>query len=371
MPDSITLERKALASALGLLARIVEKRTTIPVLGNVRLRRADTLRLEITATDLDIEAVASVDCNARDCVAGAETTLPAHALHDITRKLPDGAQVKITWADDRATIISGRSRFTLNCIPAVDFPDISIGEFSNRFTIPAETLGSLLGKTTFAISNEETRYYLNGVFFHAVDDMLVAVATDGHRLAKATANLPDGAGGMPGVIVPRKAVAELQRLCEAGGNAFVEVSSTKIRVAIGAVVLTSKLIDGSFPDYGRVIPTANNKIARVAKATLAAAVERVMTVQTERGRAVRLHFDEGTVKLSANDPNGGEAADEAEAEYDAADLSIGFNGRYLLDALAHVEGETVEIALSDPGSPTIFRAPDDARHLIVLMPMRV
>lgn len=371
MPASITLERKALASALGLLARIVEKRTTIPVLGNVRLRRADTLRLEITATDLDIEAIASVDCNARDCIAGAETTLPAHALHDITRKLPDGAQVKITWADDRATIISGRSRFTLNCIPAVDFPDISIGEFSNRFTIPAETLGSLLGKTTFAISNEETRYYLNGVFFHAVDDMLVAVATDGHRLAKATANLPDGASGMPGVIVPRKAVAELQRLCEAGGNAFVEVSSTKIRVAIGAVVLTSKLIDGSFPDYGRVIPTANNKIARVAKAAFAAAVERVMTVQTERGRAVRLHFDEGTVKLSANDPNGGEAADEAEAEYDAADLSIGFNGRYLLDALAHVGGEKVEIALSDPGSPTIFRAPDDARHLIVLMPMRV
>lgn len=371
MPASFTIERKALASTLGLLARIVEKRNNIPILGNVRLRRTDGGRLEITATDLDLEAVASVECVAVESRQDSGTTLPAHALHDIVRKLQDGAQVKLMWADARATIVSGRSRFTLQGLPMTDFPDISTGDFTNRFTMPTAVLSVLLGKTTFAISSEETRYYLNGVYLHVAGDALVAVATDGHRLSKASVRLPDGASGMPGGIVPRKAVGELLRLCEAGGDAFVEVSDTKIRVAIGSVVLTSKLIDGAFPDYNRVIPTGNNKVAQVNKAALAPAVDRVMTVANELGRAVRMSFDDGIVRLSVNNPDGGEAVDEVDCAYDSASLDIGFNGRYLLDALANIGAEAVEIALADPGSPTIFRAPDSADHLIVLMPRRV
>ena len=297
MLASFTIERKALASTLGLLARIVEKRNNIPILGNVRLRRADGCRLEITATDLDLEAVASVECVVVEADQDSGTTLPAHALHDIARKLPDGAQVKLTWADDRATIISGRSRFTLQCLPEGDFPDISTGDFTNRFSMPTAVLSALLSKTAFAISSEETRYYLNGVYLHVVDDALIAVATDGHRLSKASARLPDGAVGMPGVIVPRKAVGELLRLCDAGGDAFIEVSTTKIRAAIGSVVLTTKLIDGSFPDYNRVIPTGNSKSAQINKTALAPAVDRVMTVASERGRAVRMAFDDGIVRL--------------------------------------------------------------------------
>lgn len=371
MAASFTLERKALASALGLLARIVEKRNNIPILSNVRLRLADSGQLEITATDLDLEAVARVECVEAERGQDSGTTLPAHALHDITRKLPDGAQVRLTWVGDRATIISGRSRFILQCLPENDFPDISTGDFANRFLMPTAVLSALLGKTTFAMSSEETRYYLNGVYLHVVDGDLVAVATDGHRLSKASAKLPEGADGMPGVIIPRKAVWELMRLCETGGDASIEVSATKIRAAIGSGVLTSKLIDGSFPDYNRVIPTGNSKSAQINKTALAPAVDRVMTVASERGRAVRLTFNDGIVRLGVRNPDGGEAADEVDCAYDSTPLDIGFNGRYLLDALANIAGEAVEISLSDPGSPTIFRATDSADHLIVLMPMRV
>jgi DNA polymerase-3 subunit beta len=246
----------------------------------------------------------------------------------------------------------------------------------HRFTLPAGELKRLIDKTQFAISTEETRYYLNGIYLHALESegrsLLRAVATDGHRLARVDTNAPKGAAGMPGVIVPRKAVAEIQKLLEDGeAEVLVELSSTKIRVSAGDVVLTSKLIDGTFPDYQRVIPAGNDKLLTVDKGDFAASVDRVSTISTERGRAVKLSVSEGRMVLSVTNPDSGSATEEIEVEYDAAPLDIGFNARYLMDIAAQIDSETALLKLADPGSPTVIQEKEGASALYVLMPMRV
>lgn len=282
----VTIERAAFLKSLGHVHRVVERRNTIPILPNI-LVRADGAALQLKATDLDIEVV---ETSPADVPQSGATTVPAHTIYDIVRKLPDGAQVALDSGPDGGSVVlsSGRARFTLQTLPESDFPDITAGEFSHRFVLPAGQLKRLIDKTQFAISQEETRYYLNGIYFHSIEadglPRLRAVATDGHRLARVEIDAPAGAEGMPGVIVPRKAVQELLRLLDDPAETVgIELSANKVRFTIGAVVLTSKLIDGTFPDYGRVIPSGNDKILRVDRDAFARSVDLVSTVSSERG----------------------------------------------------------------------------------------
>jgi DNA polymerase-3 subunit beta len=271
---------------------------------------------------------------------------------------------------------AGRSRFSLQTLPESDFPDLAAGDHPPKFSLSTAHLKRLVDKTQFAISTEETRYYLNGIYLHTVGSganaTLRAVATDGHRLAQVELPLPDGAAGMPGVIVPRKTVSEVQRLIETTeGEISVELSGGKVRFGIGDVVLTSKLIDGTFPDYGRVIPLNNDKHLAVDKKDFEAAVDRVSTVSSERGRAVKLSIAGGRLTLSVTNPDSGSATEELEVDYDSEPLDIGFNSRYLLDIAAQIEGEVAILKLADPGSPTLIQDKDAKGALYVLMPMRV
>jgi DNA polymerase-3 subunit beta len=279
---------------------------------------------------------------------------------------------------DRAslTIRAGRSRFSLQTLPESDFPDLAAGEMTHTFALPAKDLKRLIDKTQFAISTEETRYYLNGIYLHTAGAAkamkLRAVATDGHRLAQVELDAPAGAEGMPGVIVPRKTVSEVQRLIEdLDAEIGVELSQTKIRFTIGDVVLTSKLIDGTFPDYTRVIPAGNDKTLVVDKPDFAAAVDRVSTVSSERGRAVKLALSAGKLVLTVTNPDSGSATEEIEVEYESDPIDIGFNSRYLLDITAQIDGEVAVLKLADPGSPTLIQDKDAGGALYVLMPMRV
>jgi DNA polymerase-3 subunit beta len=370
----VTLERAALLKALGHVHRVVERRTTIPILSNV-LFAAESGSVLLKATDLDLEVTERIPA---DVGQPGATTVPAHILYEIIRKLPEGAQVSLEGGEDAGQLLlrSGRSRFQLQALPESDFPDLAAGEFTHKFKLPAADLKKLIDKTQFAISNEETRYYLNGIYLHSVESeghaMLRAVATDGHRLARVEIAAPPGASGMPGIIVPRKAVNEVQKLIEdLAEEVAIEISPTKARFSFGDVVLTTKLIDGTFPDYMRVIPAGNDKYLTVERAPFAAAVDRVSTISSERGRAVKLAMADGKLTLSVNNPDSGSAVEELEVDYDAAPLDIGFNARYLLDITNQLDGDTALFKLADPGSPTLVLDRDGAPALYVLMPMRV
>ncbi len=370
----VTLERTALLKSLGHVHRVVERRTTIPILSNVLLS-ASGGGLQLKATDLDLEVTETTPADVGQ--AGA-TTLPAHTLYEIVRKLPDGAQVSLESGEDsgQLQLRSGRSRFSLQALPESDFPDLAAGEMSHSFKLKANELKRLLDKTQFAISSEETRYYLNGVFLHVTEadgkPLLRAVATDGHRLARLETPAPAGAAGMPGVIVPRKAVVEVQKLIEdPEAEVTIELSPAKIRFTLGTVILTSKLIDGYFPDYARVIPTQNDKLLTVERRDFSEAVDRVSTISSERGRAVKLSLDSGKLVLSVINPDSGSAIEELEVDYDAGPLEIGFNARYLMDIASQLDSDTTLFKMNDSGSPTIIQDRDGASALYVLMPMRV
>jgi DNA polymerase-3 subunit beta len=370
----LEIERGELLKALGHVTSVVERRTTIPILSNVFLKASGST-LQFKATDLEREVGESVEAKVH--TPGA-LTVPAHILHDIVRKLPDGAEIDLRRDGDkeRLMLTSGQSRFSLQTLPAEDFPDLTVGEIGHEFTIDAGDLKRLIEKTRFAISTEETRYYLNGIYLHTAETgktkTLRAVATDGHRLAQVELPRPKGADGMPGVIIPRKTVHELARLTEdASAKVKVGVSQTKVRFEIGPVVLTSKLIDGTFPDYGRVIPHANEKELKVDKAAFSEAVDRVSTIASERGRAVKLNLAKDKLILSVNNPEGGSATEEIGVDYGAGPLEIGFNARYLLDIAGQLENDEARFLLADPGSPTMVRDGADEGALYVLMPMRV
>ena len=370
----VTVERAQLLKSLGHVHRVVERRNTIPILGNV-LVRAENARLSLKATDLDLEVTETL---AAETGTGGSTTVPAHMFYDIVRKLPDGAQIVLEGDGDRSVLAirAGRSRFTLQTLPENDFPDLAAGDMTHSFTLAASDMKRLIDRTQFAISTEETRYYLNGIYLHTAGSAkaptLRAVATDGHRLAQIDLALPKGATGMPGVIVPRKTVGEVQRLIEDNeAEVLIELSQGKIRFTIGNVVLTSKLIDGTFPDYGRVIPQNNDKELIVDKKDFEAAVDRVSTISSERGRAVKLALSAGKLVLSVTNPDSGSATEELEVEYASDPLDIGFNSRYLLDIAAQIEGEVAVLKLADPGSPTLVQDKDSKGALYVLMPMRV
>ncbi|MER8506661.1 DNA polymerase III subunit beta [Mesorhizobium sp. M0894] len=373
-PNTIISAREAFLPALGLVNKAVERRTTIPVLANVLLTvDAAAGKLTITGSDLDCELRATLACQAgRD----EAFTLPSAILHDAVRKMPEGAEIALLAEKDFATLTAGRSRFKIQVLPSTDFPTMSEGTFSHSFDLDAGLFERMLDSVSFAISSEETRYYLNGIYWHA-GETLNAVATDGHRLAKFAAPLPEGAAGMPAIIIPRRAVGLIRQLIGEKGAVKVSMSDTKIRVETGQGTLLSKLIDGSFPDYVRVIPAGNANHFTVEREALASAVDRVGTVSSGRGSAVKFAFEAGgNLTLTTNNPDAGSANDEVTIEHGEGDsVEIGFNGRYCLDLLNAAEGKRLVFSLGDPGSPTLIQ-PETAdetglKPLFVLMPMRV
>jgi len=366
-----TIERATLLKCLSHVQSVVERRNTIPILSNVLIEASGDASVRVKATDLDLQVVETLGAVSVD-TAGA-TTVSAHLLFDIARKLPDGSQVSLEVSENRMTVKAGRSRFSLPTLPRDDFPEIVEGELPTSFELPAATLAQLIDRTRFAISTEETRYYLNGIFLHVTDDEMRAAATDGHRLARYSLPRPDGAEGMPDVIVPRKCVGELRKLLEEAGDArvLIDLSASKIRFTVGAVVLTSKLIDGTFPDYSRVIPTGNDKLLRLDPRSFWEGVDRVATIATEKTRAVKMAVDTDRVTLSVTSPDNGTAAEELPADYRSEGFEIGFNANYLKDILGQIEGDTVELHLADAGAPTLIRQDEKSPALYVLMPMRV
>ena len=366
-----TIERATLLKCLGHVQSVVERRNTIPILSNVLIEAtADGIR--IMATDLDLQIVETFEAQVE---ANGATTVSAHTLFDIARKLPEGSQVSLAAADGKMQINAGRARFNLSTLPRDDFPVIAEGELPTSFEIPASTLRQIIDMTRFAISTEETRYYLNGIFMHVTDDatpVLKAAATDGHRLARVTFPRPEGAEGMPDIIVPRKCVGELRKLLdEVDGSVEVSLSSTKIRFGLGTAVLTSKLIDGTFPDYSRVIPTGNDKLLTIDPKAFKQGVDRVATIASEKTRAVKMALDKDKITLSVTSPENGTAAEEVSGTYSSEGFEIGFNAKYLMDILDQVEGDTVEVHLADAAAPTLIRENDKSPALYVLMPMRV
>ena len=370
----VTLERNHLLKSLGHVHRVVERRNTYPILANVLLKAADG-KLDLRATDLDIEVTESVPAMVG---TPGTTTVPAHTLYEIVRKLADGAEVRLeTQGGEQLLLSSGRSRFNLACLSPDSFPDLKSGTFGHEFAIPAATFRELIERTQFAISTEETRYYLNGIYLHTLETgaatVLRAVATDGHRMARAETDAPEGSKGMPGIIVPKKTVGEVQKLLDgADGDVQVEVSDTKIRFTLGGVVLLSKLIEGTFPDYDRVTPKNNDKTMNVDRASFATAVDRVSTIASERGgKAVKLQVKDGQLELSVTNPDHGTASEELPVEFETESFEIGFNARYLLDIIGQIRSDNAIFQFNDAGSPTLVKEDGDTKALYVLMPMRV
>ena len=370
----LSIERATLLKALAQAQSVVERRNTIPILANV-LIEAEGAQVSLRATDLDIEVVDRAPAMVE---RGGSTTVSAVMLHEIVRKLPDGALVSLT-ADavtGRLTIAAGRSVFSLATLPREDFPVMASSEYTTNFSAPAPILRRLFDKAKFAISTEETRYYLNGVYMHVAKNAdgptLRCVATDGHRLAQIDAPLPAGAAGMPGVIVPRKTVNELRKLLDDDeAEIAVSVSETKVRFATPSIQLTSKVIDGTFPDYTRVIPTGNTRRLEVDAAEFAKAVDRVATVSSERSRAVKLSLDEDRLILSVNAPDSGAAEEELAVAYADEHLEIGFNAKYLLEIAGQVDRENAVFLFNSSGDPTLMREGNDMSAIYVVMPMRV
>ena len=370
----LTIERGLLMKVLGHVQSVVERRNTIPVLSNVKFD-AQSESLSLNSTDMDIDIVETVPAAVE---TSGSTTAPAHTLFDIVRQLPEGSQVELDNTEDSQNLVlnSGRSKFTLSCLPTEDFPVLSGDELPHNFELPAKALRTLIDRTKFAISTEETRYYLNGIYIHVSDvdgtTKLRAVATDGHRLAKVEVDCPQGAESMPGVIVPRKAVTELRKLAEQfGENILVSVSDTRIRFSFDGVVFTTKLIDGTFPDYGRVIPTGNDKVLEVNTSDFSEAVSRVSAISSDKSRAIKLGLTAGNLLLSVISTENGSAVEELGVDYSADGVEIGFNSRYLLDITQQIEGDLARFTLADSASPTLVQDTSDDTTLYVLMPMRV
>ncbi|WP_342628775.1 DNA polymerase III subunit beta [Nguyenibacter vanlangensis] len=369
-------DRATLLKALAHIQSVAEKRNTIPILANVLINVADG-RLTLTATDMEIAVVEEIGA---ETTRNGAVTAPAAVLYEIVRKLPDGVAIELDHAGGDAPLAlrAGRYATSLNVLDVDDFPSMMAGALPHRFNVPAVLLRGLIDRTRFAISTEETRYYLNGIYLHVAtgDDgpMLRAVATDGHRLARVETEVPPGAEDIPGVIVPRKTVAELRKLLDEGSeDVAIGLSDTRIQFTVGTVTLTSKLIDGTFPEYDRVIPRGNDKILRVGKRDFSDAVARVAAISQERSRPVKLSLGHNLLTLSAVSPDQGTAKEELDdnsVTYDAAPLEIGFQARYLNDITDQIDRD-VEFAFSDSSAPTIVRDVGSPSALYVLMPMRV
>jgi DNA polymerase-3 subunit beta len=360
--------RESLLKPLQAVIGVVERRQTMPVLANVLLVVKDS-NLAVTATDLEVELVANSAVDSVD-VPG-EITVPGRKFLDICRALPDNATVTVSLKGDRLTVQSGRSKFVLATLPAAEFPIIDDIDADRELTLGQADLGVLLEKTHFSMAQQDVRYYLNGLLLETGGEKLRAVATDGHRLALCDVALGTSSGEKSQVIVPRKGVLELQKLLENEGEVQIAFGANHIRIVLGDIRFTSKLIDGRFPDYDRVIPETNANVVKASRDALRHSLQRAAILSNEKYRGVRLEFKTNCIRVQANNPDQEEAEDEVEVEYSGDEMEIGFNVNYLLDALAAVEIDEVEVGLVDPSSSCVIRASGDENCLYVVMPMRL
>lgn len=361
------ITRETLLRPLQAVIGVVERRQTMPILSNILLSAGDG-QLAITGTDLEVELVASV---ALDIESRGDVTVPGRKLLDICKALPEGATLKLNLDKDRLVLRSGKSRFTLSTLPAAEFPTVDEINPVARFSLPQKTLKEALERTHFSMAQQDVRYYLNGLLLETLDGGLRAVATDGHRLALCDVAAEGVTAGQQ-VIVPRKGVLELQRLM-AGEDApaAVSIGSNHIRVQVDGLQMTSKLIDGRFPDYARVIPPPGDKDLNAERQLLREALNRTAILSNEKYRGVRLQLDKGVLRIQAHNPEQEEAEEEIAVDYQGGELEIGFNVTYLMDALSAVEGDSVHIGFSDANSSCIIRAPDATTCTYVVMPMRL
>ncbi|MBJ7575517.1 DNA polymerase III subunit beta [Luteimonas sp. MC1828] len=363
-----SLQREAFLKPLAQVVNVVERRQTLPVLANLLVVVTGS-QLSLTGTDLEVEMVAR--CGVDDAQDG-EITIPARKLFDIVRALPDGSKVTVSQSGDKVTVQAGRSRFTLASLPANDFPSIDEVEATERVNVPEAALKELIERTSFAMAQQDVRYYLNGLLFDLADQRLRCVATDGHRLALCEAALEDSVQSKRQIIVPRKGVTELQRLLEGGDRVLeLEMGRNHIRVKRDDVTFTSKLIDGRFPDYEAVIPIGADREVRIDREVLRAALQRAAILSNEKYRGVRLEVSPGQLKINAHNPEQEEAQEEVEADTSVDGLAVGFNVNYLLDALGALRDETVVIALRDANSSALVREAANERSRHVVMPLRL
>jgi len=370
----LTIERAALLKALGRVQSVVERRNTIPILANVLISAAEG-QVSFSATDLDMEIT---DSRPAKVEAPGQITAHALTLYEIVRELPDGADVSLddSGPDPRLEVRAGRSRFQLRVLPAGDFPVMSSDGLSDPVQVATTDLIRLIDKTRFAMSTEETRYFLNGLYLHEVVEggirKLRAVGTDGLRLALAETLSPEGFPESRGVIVPRKTINEARRLLDdAGASVALSLSAQKIRFDFDRGAMTSKVIDGAFPAYAGVIPRNNTRVMTLDNALFAAAVRRVATISTEQVRAVQLSIDANHMTLTVRNMDAGHAVEELEVDYGGEPFEIGFNARYLLDATAQIDGEGAQFRFAGPRDPALLLDPADASVQYVLGSMRV
>jgi len=365
----ITVEQSTLLKALSHTQSIVERRQTIPILANVLLETTGDF-VSLKATDNELEIAEKIPAKVEE--EGA-VTIPAHKLYDIVRRLPDGAELSLTYSEEtnQVNLSAGRAKFALASIAPEGFPSMAREETPFSFDLSAEQLLGLINQTSFAVSVEETRYNLNGIYLHEKNKELLAVATDGHRLACTKIVLPEGAKDIPGVIIPRKTIGEVAKLAgESVETVHISLSANQIRFKMNDVELSSRLVDGTYPDYEKVIPANNDKTLEADAKALANVIERVSVV-SEKSRGIKLSLRENLLQVSATAVDEGSAEDELDAVYTGEELDIGFNFRYLLDILAQIKGQNVKMLLQDGVSPVILQDAADSSSLFVLMPMRV
>jgi DNA polymerase III subunit beta len=367
----IVVEQGTFSKALKHVLGVIERRATIPVLRNVLLT-ATRDGLSLISTDLDIQVTETASATIEETGA---TTTPAQMLYDIVRELPDGSQISLETKKDgaRLALSCGTAAFDLACMAKEEFPRMDAGDMVAEFDLAAADFLRMIDKTKMAMSTEQTRYYLCGIYLHVADrHTLRAVATDGHRLAQYDLPEPDGASTLPGIILPYKTVNEIRRMLDdATGAVHIAASDTKVKISVGQIQLLSKLVDGSFPDYQRVIPARGEHIATTLTSDLVKAINLVSVVMEGKTRAVKVSFTRDKATLSARETDSGTALKEINAEYDCADLETGFNSAYARDMLLQISGKSIRMIMQDAGSPIRFEDDEDDRFLHIIMPMRV
>ena len=362
-----TAAREALLKPLQAVIGVVERRQTMPILSNVLIIAKDG-QLSVTATDLEVELVAQTEVDAE---SDGEITVSGRKFLDICRALPEGAEVSVSLSGEKLSVRAGRSKFNLVTLPAAEFPVVEDIKAGQTITVSHESLGRLIEKTHFSMAQQDVRYYLNGMLLETGGKHLRAVATDGHRLALCQVDLDGGDLEEQQVIVPRKGVLELQRLMSGDGDLDIELGSNHIRIQLDGIRFTSKLIDGRFPEYDRVIPKESSNELKADRTEFKSALQRTAILSNEKYRGIRLVIRDSGVMLQAHNPEQEEAEEELAVEYAGEDIEIGFNVNYLLDALGAVEGDDVTLSVQDSNSSCLIRQPGNDDCTFVVMPMRL
>ncbi len=367
------ITKNVIFKSLNHLQSIVERKNTLPILSNILIEAKDNI-LILSSTDMDISITDKINCN---ILEKGSTTINAHTIYDIIRKLPENSEIEVISNDGKLlTLRSGSSRFSLNCLPKEDFPIIEIEDLSKKLKIDSQSLLKLIDKTKFAISNEETRYFLNGLYFSITkkngNNYITIVGTDGHRLAKLDYINQDLKEEIPGVIIPKKTINELSRLLsDDSGETEININTNKIIFFIKNTVLISKLIDGNFPDYKKVIPTDNSSILHVNRSELSSAVDRVSTITSEKSPTIKFRLLKNLLNMTSANNENGTATEDIEIKYEGAEMEIGFNSKYILEMINNLQDDEIILTLKDNSSPITATEKSNPDLIYVLMPMRV